>query len=236
MKTLFSSAAAIVGLAVAAQAQGAAISLHYSDINQGTRSGFGFSVLHHPTNSSGSGNILFRLKTTSLDVQWDNVAQTLKFTGMHGQLFQENNLNPGTLGPLMGKIDLAAVSTLAISTTPLIGSDPLAGAGGDFLNGTVDFAMTLFGADGALGGGDDTTRNFTIQYMAKHYNNLANRFNPGSGFSIGLWGATPETFTSGSTSTSLAMDIFASNPVIPLPSAAGLAAFGFCCMGLRRRR
>lgn len=233
------TATAVAGAALgcAAMAHGAPVSLHYSDVDQGTRSGFGFSVVHRPINDAGAGDILYRLTLTSIDVLWDEATASLTFTGLQGRLFEENNLDPATLGPEVGKIDLAAVSALSLSATPVIGTDSLSGAGGEFLGGDIAFTMTLFGPDGALGGGDDTLRNFTIRFLSKDYNPLANRFNPADQYSLGLWGATPETFTaSGPTADSLAVDIFASAPVVPLPSAAGLGAVGLCCLGLRRRR
>lgn len=203
------------GVAVAGQER-----VHF-DIQQGTGSGFGFSVLHNATNASGAGNILFRQLGT-MEMVFDDIAQTFTFSEFDADLFAENNLDPNTLGSRVGSLSLVEGQLLVGANNMLFGSLTL--------NVTID----------GVGDGEAT-----FNFLPIAYNALANRWDPNLN-RIGLWGAVANVFGEGPLVEigntglfNLGFDMLTGPgmQVIPLPSGVALGSAGLLgLMGVRRRR
>lgn len=221
VRTFCSLAAAAL---VVSSANAGTTTIHYGDIQQGVGPGFGFSVIHTPTNDHGNGSLLYRMFST-LTAVYDDVddgdgAGSLTFTQFDGQLFEENDLNPINVGPLAGSITLRASSTLNLQD----GTDGGDFLGSTFVEGLLQLTISIIG---------QADRDIDIQFKAISYNPLANRFDPNNPYTLGLWGATPEVFTGDINADSLGFDLFA---MVPLPNPAALGALGLGVVGVLRRR
>ncbi len=229
VRTAILSAAALL---VTSAASADTVKIKYNEIAQGTENGFGFSLVHTPTNDAGAGSLLYRM-FSSFTIVWDNTddgdgAGKVTVTELSAQLFQESNFNPNNVGAMEGTITLRENSVLNLQA----GTDANTHLGSQFVEGILKLTLSLDG---------EADRDIDIQFNANSYNALANRFDPNNGFAIGLWGATPEVFTDNIDGDSLGFDLFGGNgQIVPLPNAASFGLIGFGVLGagasMRRRR
>lgn len=225
-----------ITIATAVMVTGAAsadtVKIKYNEIAQGTENGFGFSLVHTPTNDAGAGSLLYRM-FSSFTVLWDNTddgdgAGDLTVTQLDAQLFQESNFNPNNFGAMEGTITLRETSVLNLQD----GTDSSTHLGTQFVEGILKLTLSLNG---------EADRDLDIQFNALSYNALANRFDPNNGFALGLWGGTPEIFQNNIDGDSLGFDLFGTNgQIVPLPNAASFGLLGLSFLGagasMRRRR
>lgn len=232
MGFLRSTIAIVAAVLVTGAASADTVKIKYNEVAQGTENGFGFSLMHTPTNDAGGGSLLYRMYST-FTILWDNTddgdgAGSITVTELSAQLFLENNFNPNNVGAMVGTITLRESSMLNVQD----GTDQNTHAGSQFVEGLLKLTLSLDG---------EADRDLDIQFNAENYNALANRFDPDNDFALGLWGATPEVFQNNIDGDSLGFDLFGSNgQIVPLPTAAniGLLGFGFVSAGasMRRRR
>lgn len=224
MRRMHTGIAVVATLVIAAASTRAnPVRMHF-EIDQGRGSGFGFSVLHRPSNGRGNGRILYRY-LGDLEADVDLHAGTVTLTQFQADLFRERNLNPRHKGPRVGSLSLVE-GQLTTNADGLLG-------------GQITLSLTLDGK----GSGDVT---FLFQPIA--YNPLANRLDDELG-RFGLWGATADMFGQGPPMpigdtglTSLGMDLLTGPGTevmvaVPLPSGVMLGSVGLAGLfGVRRRR
>ena len=225
-------------LLTAATAAASTTTISYSDIEQGTGGGFGFSVIHLPDDDHGNGNIVLRM-VASMTLVYDDMDRTLTVTQFDGDLREENSLNQN-LGALAGAItlDTTESNVLYLGTNDDAGgSTATSGASGYFIGGSLSFTATMGSGNGNLSG---FVGNFTIEFYRHNYNALANRFDPNAPFALGLWGATPDTFGNDGTgpntnigANDFGFDLFT---MVPLPGTASLGLLGLGLLGATSRR